>query len=63
LLTPVELVVRHSRVNKIDDAKRWTMGINYWWKPSSVFKVAFDRTELTSGRKVNRVFAQFSHGF
>lgn len=63
LLNPVELVVRHSQVNQIADAKRWTVGVNYWWKPSSVFKVSFDRTELTSGKKLNRVLAQFSYGF
>ncbi len=63
LLNPVELVVRHSQVNQIADAKRWTLGVNYWWKPSSVFKLSFDTTELASGEKINRVLAQFSHGF
>lgn len=62
-LTPVELVLRHSRVNKISAAKRWTFGVNYWWGPSAVIKAAFDTTELPSGRKVNRFITQIGYGF
>ncbi len=62
-LDPIEIVARHSRVNKISQAERWSLGVNYWLSSRSVVKFSFDTTKPTFGKDVNRFFIQISHGF
>ncbi len=62
-LNPVELVLRKSKISKIDGADRTTVGINYWLEPSTVLKVAFEDTSLDTGYSDSRAFVQLAFGF
>lgn len=62
-LNPVELVLRKSKISKIDGGDRTTFGVNYWLEPSAVLKVAFEETSLDSGLNDNRAFMQLAFGF
>ncbi len=62
-LNPFELVVRHSRIQKSSEGRRWTLGVNDWLSPSTVLKAAYERTRMADGDEDTRVFIQLSYGF
>ena len=45
------------------DQERWTLGVNYWLNPSTVFKLAYEHTEIDGGEDFDAIKAMFSIGF
>ena len=45
------------------DQNRWTLGVNYWLNPSTVFKIAYEHTEIDGGDDFDAVKAMFAIGF
>jgi hypothetical protein len=62
-LNPVELVLRHSRITKIEGGDITTVGFDYWVGASAVLKLAFEDTKLDAGNTDQRLFAQIALGF
>jgi hypothetical protein len=69
ILKDIEPVVRYDVINQKKtpvgfDERRWTVGLNYWIGPSTVFKLAyeFDRQNGT-GQDGDAFLAQFAVGF
>lgn len=62
-LSPVELVLRYSHVGGHEEADRWTFGVNYWFDPRAVAKIAIEQTEPSDSETETRLIAQFAYGF
>jgi hypothetical protein len=62
-LNPVELVLRHSQVGGHDEAKRWTFGVNYWFDPRAVTKIAIEQTKPQDLETETKIKIQFAYGF
>jgi len=62
-LNPVEFVLRHSKITKIEGGDITTAGIDYWLEPSAVIKFAVEKTKLDNGDTDNRLFTQIALGF
>ena len=62
-LAGTELVLEYSETNKLAEASRWMMGVNYWLDARSVIKVAYDDTEVAEGDDDQRFTVQLSYGF
>ncbi len=45
------------------DQERWTLGVNYWLNPSTVFKIAYEHTEIDGGDDFDAIKAMFAIGF
>jgi len=58
-----EIVIEHAQTNKVDEAKRWMLGFNYWLDPRSVIKVGYEDTDVADGPDDKRFAVQFSYGF
>lgn len=63
ILNPVELVLRHSKISKIEGGTITTVGVDYWVESSAVVKVAFENTKLDDGNTDQRLFLQLALGF
>ena len=66
----LEPVIRYDRLSQArtatgTDESRYTVGLNYWLGPSSVFKLAyeFDRQSGPEAARHNAVLLQFVTGF
>ena len=68
-LKDVEAVFRYDRLNQRQtavgyDEHRYTMGLNYWLTPSSVFKIAYDIDRQTgAGQNGEALLFQYAIGF
>lgn len=70
VLKNLEGVVRFDELNapagdpyRVDES-RWTLGVDYWCGPSSVFKLAYQFDDTANpGKNSNAVLAQFAIGF
>jgi hypothetical protein len=45
------------------DTERWTIGVNYWVNPSTVVKLAYQRTDVEEEPDVDAFLAMFAVGF
>lgn len=62
-LSGTELVLEYAETNKLAEASRWMVGVNYWLDARSVIKVAYDDTDLEEGEDDQRFTIQLSYGF
>ena len=68
-LRKVEGVFRYDRYEQKDtpvgyDESRYTVGLNYWLTPKTVFKAAYQFDDKTAGAEDNSgVWLQFAVGF
>ncbi|GAB1257084.1 hypothetical protein NBRC116494_15860 [Aurantivibrio plasticivorans] len=62
-LSGTELVLEYAETNKLAEASRWMVGVNYWLDARSVIKVAYDDTDLEEGEDDQRFAIQLSYGF
>ena len=62
-LGSTELVLEYAETNKIEEAERWMVGVNYWLDPRSVIKVGYEDTDVVEGPDDTRFAVQFSYGF
>ncbi len=64
-LAGTEFVLEYAETNKLAEASRWMVGINYWLDARSVIKVAYDDTDLAEGEDEDdqRLTVQLSYGF
>ncbi len=62
-LAGTEVVLEYAETNKLAEASRWMVGINYWLDARSVIKVAYDDTDLDEGEDDQRLTVQLSYGF
>ena len=53
----------YAETNKIEEAERWMVGVNYWLDPRSVIKVGYEDTDVVEGPDDTRFAVQFSYGF
>ncbi len=61
-LGSTELVLEYAETNKIEEAERWMVGVNYWLDPRSVIKVGYEDTDVVEGPDDTRFAVQFSYG-
>ena len=52
-----------SGASETFDQDRWTLGVNYWLNPSTVFKIAYEHTQVDGGDDFDAVKAMFAIGF
>ncbi|AEA96471.1 hypothetical protein NO989_18545 [Alteromonas sp. DY56-G5] len=57
------MVLEYAETNKIEEAERWMVGVNYWLDPRSVIKVGYEDTDVVEGPDDTRFAVQFSYGF
>jgi len=62
-LAGTELVFEYAETNKLAEASRWMVGVNYWLDARSVIKIAYDDTDLVEGEDDQRFAVQLSYGF
>ncbi|WP_281716256.1 hypothetical protein [Alteromonas sp. CyTr2] len=43
------MVLEYAETNKIEEAERWMVGVNYWLDPRSVIKVGYEDTDVVEG--------------
>ncbi|MAC58389.1 MAG: hypothetical protein CMH85_08945 [Novosphingobium sp.] len=70
IVAKIEPVVRYSqlRVNGFSDfqeneEKRWSVGLDYWFAPSLVAKIAYENSNFPEDPSVNSFHAQVAFGF
>lgn len=52
-----------DEVHEGGDRKRWTFGVNYWFNPSTVLKVAIDNTEVDGEEDTQDLWIMVAVGF
>lgn len=62
-ISGTEVVLEYSETNKLAEASRWMVGLNYWLDARSVVKVAYDDTSVDDGDDDQRFVVQLSYGF
>lgn len=66
----LEPVVRYSQFHvsglsnfKLNEENRWTIGLNYWFTPSAVAKIAYENKDFLNKTDENVFRAQLAFGF
>ena len=62
-LAGTDLVLEYAETNKLAEASRWMVGVNYWLDARAVIKIAYDDTDVEEGEDDQRLAIQLSYGF